>query len=60
MDNSTSVVNHKFDVEYTIQQRMLIRCRQLNFDNESQIHCEKLNFDTESQIRYKTQFGRDC
>ncbi|KAJ6959642.1 hypothetical protein NC653_037872 [Populus alba x Populus x berolinensis] len=34
--------------QHVLWQRMLLRYRQLNFDNESQIRCRQLNFDSES------------
>jgi hypothetical protein len=34
-DNSILAANHKFTAEHTIQQQMLLRCRQLNFGSES-------------------------
>jgi hypothetical protein len=33
---------------------MLIRCRELNSSNESQIRCNQYNFTSESQIRCRT------
>jgi hypothetical protein len=36
------------------RQRMLIRCKQLNSGNESQIRCKQYNFGSESQIRCRT------
>jgi len=38
-DNSISAANHKFVVELAIRHRMLLRCSQLSFGNESQFRC---------------------
>jgi len=52
--NTTSTMNHNFAVEHTIRQRILIRCRKLNFDSESQICCRQLNLGSESQLHCRT------
>jgi hypothetical protein len=47
-------VNHNFNVEHTIRQRMLIRCKQLNFISELPSRCRQFNFSNESQSHCRT------
>jgi hypothetical protein len=59
-NHTTSAANPKFATGHTIRQRMLIRCKHLNFGNEFQIRCKQYNFNSEFEIRCRPyNFGSE-